>query len=172
MRNKSGFTIIEVLIVIVIMAVMMGFGFNYIIGWLPGFRARNAARDVYSNLQSARMTAIKQHQRCTVTFRNSGVNDGYDIYFDDDGDLQYDNGETKLREVNFTQYKGDVVYNSAESGNGVSFVDNSVTFLPNGLIANTQGGSTRIVYLQTVNGDRQWEIAVSPAGGVNIEFKN
>ncbi len=172
MRNKSGFTLVEILIVIVIMAVMMGFGFNYITGWLPGFRVRAAARDVYSNLQSARMTAIKRHQRCAVTFKNSGTNDGYFIFFDDDGDLQYDTGEEILRQVNFSEYKGDAVYNSAQTGNGVSFTNNTVTFLPNGLIDITQGAATGTVYLQTANGDRQWEVSVSPAGGVNIESKH
>lgn len=171
MRNKSGFTILEVLVVIVMLSVMMGIGFNYITGWLPNFRARSAARDVFSNLQSARMAAIKTHKRCTVTFRDSGTNDGYDIYIDANGNFQYDNGEDSCspnllkNSINLSEYKGDAIFN------GVTLPDNSVTFLPNGLIDNTQGTSSRKVTIQTKDGGLQWEIEVTAAGGVSIQQK-
>ncbi len=109
MRNESGLTIIEVLTVIVIMAIMMGIGFPYIIGWLPSHRARNAARDVHSTMQSARMTAIKEHQPCTVTFDANG----YKVYFDDPGNHNYvyDAGTDQLlKEINLaSKYKNDVI---------------------------------------------------------------
>ncbi len=172
MRNKSGFTIIEVLIVIVIMAVMMGMGFNYIIGWLPNYRARNAARDIHSTRHSARMTAIKEHKRCTVTFTKSGGEvDGYVVYFDANDDLQYnpaDDGKA-IKKVSMDDYKGDVWFDTSQSGDGVTLNNDSVTFLSNGLIDTAAtGNSGKNVYLKNSTG-REWQVSVSAAGGVKIE---
>jgi Tfp pilus assembly protein FimT len=153
---------LEVLIVVTIMAIMMGFGIPYILGWMPNYRARNAARDVHSNLQSARMTAIKEHRACTVTF---GAN-GYTIYFDDPDNHDYvfdkdDTNDQLLKEVNIAEeFKNDVVYG------GTTLPDNSVTFLSNGLIEALLGNASRTISITTADGSRNWVITVSPSGGV------
>lgn len=162
MRNKSGFSMLEVLIVIVIMALMMGFGVPYILGWLPHYRARNAARDIHSNMQIARMAAIKEHRPCTVTFDS----DGYKVYFDDPSNHNnvYDAGSDQLlKAVNLAEeYKGDVI------PDGMTLPDNSVTFLSNGLIESTLGSVSRTVAVATAERDRRWVLSISPTGGVRI----
>ena len=104
MRNQQGFTMIEVLSVIMIMAIMMGIGFPYIIGWLPNHRLRNATRDIYSNMQLARMTAIKKHVCYTAVFiESSGEIIGYKIYMDvNRNQIQDLPDDTALKTVDFT----------------------------------------------------------------------
>jgi len=183
MRNKTGFTILEVLIVIVIMGVMMGIGFNYIMGWLPSYRIRQAVRDVHSNLQLARMEAIKKHVNCAVSFTKTGnVINGYVIYMDLDNDRQRDAGERLLRTVLLTEYEGDVSFdtnqtgsNPPATGDGVTFPVNAigqptVSFRTNGLPLQGGGaglGNGTVYLINTKNVTKR--IVVNQVGRIQIQ---
>jgi type IV fimbrial biogenesis protein FimT len=68
MRNNSGFTIMELAIVIAIIGILAGIAIPNIIGLMPRYRLKSAVLDLSSNMQRARLTAIKQNTTCTVTF--------------------------------------------------------------------------------------------------------
>ena len=68
MRKRSGFTLIELTIVIVLLAILAGVGVPNFLSWLPKYRLKRAARDLYSNLQLAKMTAIKANKKCRVNY--------------------------------------------------------------------------------------------------------
>jgi prepilin-type N-terminal cleavage/methylation domain-containing protein len=74
-QQSSGFTLIEVMVVIVIIAVLAAIAIPAFSGWLPDYRLRRAARDLYSNLQRAKIGAIKSNSEWRVYFDNS-VNPG------------------------------------------------------------------------------------------------
>ena len=192
MRKKSGFTVLEVLIVITIMAVMMGFGIPYILGWLPNYRLRSAARDVHSNLQLARITAVKEHVNCTVSFtKTGGVIDGYIIYLDADNSRTLDTAnETMVKppvtfpgNPNYAESPNynDVNFDNGNPGDtngspdGVNFNDNgdgqpSVTFLPNGLIliGGGAGAGNGTVYLRNNKG-RTKTVVVNRSGRIRTD---
>ena len=67
-KRESGFTLIELLVAIVILAVLAGIAIPGFSHWLPGYRLKSAARDVYSNLQLAKLEAIKRNQDCDMDF--------------------------------------------------------------------------------------------------------
>ena len=78
MRNNSGFTIIELMTVIVIIAALTALAVPNFFQFLPGYRLKSAARDLYSNLQLARIEAIKTNSNVAVNF-TTNPGDQYSI---------------------------------------------------------------------------------------------
>ncbi len=68
-RGDRGFTLIELLVTIIILSVLLGLAIPGFSSWLPRYRLRGAARDIYSNLQYAKMTAVQEQGRVWGAFR-------------------------------------------------------------------------------------------------------
>ena len=68
MQKRSGFTLIELTIVIVLLAILAAVSVPNFLSWLPKYRLKSAARDLYSNLQLAKMSAIKANKNCRVNY--------------------------------------------------------------------------------------------------------
>ena len=64
MQKRSGFTLIQLIIVILLLAVLTAVGVPNFLSWLPKYRLKSAARDLYSNLQLAKMSAIRANRDC------------------------------------------------------------------------------------------------------------
>jgi prepilin-type N-terminal cleavage/methylation domain-containing protein len=84
--RSSGFTLIEVVMTMVILAILAAVAIPGFAAWLPNYRLKAAARDLVSNLQLAKMGAVKQNKTWAVIF-DPGVTPGrYFICSDDNGD--------------------------------------------------------------------------------------
>jgi len=77
MRAQSGFTLVELMVVIVVLAILVGIG-------IPGFqrivaenRATSAANELLATLQFARSAAIAQSRPVTVSPTGSGWDGGW-----------------------------------------------------------------------------------------------
>ena len=68
MCKNSGFTIIEMMVVISILTVMTSIAIPGFINWLPNYRLRSGVEDIQSTLQLARLKAINQNTSATVAF--------------------------------------------------------------------------------------------------------
>jgi len=68
MREDSGFSLVELIVTIAIIAILMLVAVPNLMSWVPKNRVKDAAQDLYSNIQMAKMEAIKRNQSCTVTF--------------------------------------------------------------------------------------------------------
>ncbi len=68
MRKDSGFTMIELMVVIGIMAILSAIAIPSYIKWLPKHRVGTAARTVMSALEFARSNAIKTNSDVTLNF--------------------------------------------------------------------------------------------------------
>ncbi|MBW2604471.1 MAG: prepilin-type N-terminal cleavage/methylation domain-containing protein [Deltaproteobacteria bacterium] len=68
MQKRSGFTLIELIVVIVLLAILAGVSVPNFLSWLPKYRLKSAARDLYSNLQLAKMSAIRANKDCRVKY--------------------------------------------------------------------------------------------------------
>ncbi|MCP4690817.1 MAG: prepilin-type N-terminal cleavage/methylation domain-containing protein [Desulfobacterales bacterium] len=77
-RGKSGFTLMELMVVIAIVAIMGAIVTPNLIGWLTHSRFRSAVSDLAINLKMARSTAIKRNRTCEVRF-NTPDSDKYRI---------------------------------------------------------------------------------------------
>jgi len=71
-RNSAGFTLIEMMATISVAAILMAIAMPRFFAVLPGLRLNDAARQVATDLQLARMRAISQNNTNAVTF-NTGT---------------------------------------------------------------------------------------------------
>ena len=72
MRNKSGFTLIELMVTIALIAIIMGGTIPAMITWRNNAQLSRGARQIYSDLQNARKMAIKNNRLAGVSFNVSG----------------------------------------------------------------------------------------------------
>jgi len=68
MHKNSGYTLIEVLTVIAIIAIVAGIILPNVVAWLPKYRLSSGAEEIQSTLQLARLGAIKENKSATVIF--------------------------------------------------------------------------------------------------------
>jgi prepilin-type N-terminal cleavage/methylation domain-containing protein len=84
MRNNSGMTIIELMVVIGILAILAGIAIPGFIGWLPNYRLRSAADEVQSTLQNARLRAVRENAIVSVNFDTTTNHERYLAFVDND----------------------------------------------------------------------------------------
>ena len=68
MRKDSGFTLIELMVIIAIIAVVTAITIPNLIGWLPNHRLGTASRDILSVLQQVRLRAVKDNADAAIQF--------------------------------------------------------------------------------------------------------
>jgi type II secretion system protein H len=71
--NKKGFTLVELIVVFVIIAVAAILMVPNIGGWLPNYRLRSATREIASTLRTAQMRAISNRVQYRVSFHLDDV---------------------------------------------------------------------------------------------------
>ena len=144
-KKKAGFTIIELVVALAIMGIAVSVAIPGFSRWLPDYRLKAAATELYTNLQLAKMYAIRDNTKWGLSF-NTGVG-GY--VFRRGGVSQ-----TEPTPIWLARYKGGVAFGAGNatdtfpsSGSppaiSVTFPSNEVTFNARGL-ADFEG----YVYLQ------------------------
>lgn len=68
MRKDSGFTLMEIMVVIGIVGILSAIAIPSYFQWLPRHQVGNAARTVMSTLEFARINAVKTNADVTVIF--------------------------------------------------------------------------------------------------------
>ncbi|MBW2144069.1 MAG: prepilin-type N-terminal cleavage/methylation domain-containing protein [Deltaproteobacteria bacterium] len=72
LKNKRGFTFMEIMLVLVIVAILTAISIPAVMKWLPNYRLKRASRDLYSRLQLTKMAAIKTNTVCAVVYNPAG----------------------------------------------------------------------------------------------------
>jgi prepilin-type N-terminal cleavage/methylation domain-containing protein len=68
MRKQSGFTLLELMVVIAVIGISAAILTPNLLSWLPKHRLKGAARDLYSNMQLAKMAAINNSNTCEIAY--------------------------------------------------------------------------------------------------------
>lgn len=68
MRNQKGFTVIEMAIVMVVIAILAGVSIPVYVGIKPVIRLSGATRQIMEDLMWARMQAINQNNKFIITY--------------------------------------------------------------------------------------------------------
>jgi len=174
--KKDGFTLIELMVTMVVLAIVTAITIPVFARWLPDYRLRAAARDLYSNFQLAKMVAVRNNSNCAVTFNQTvgGIAYDYVIFVDSDNDLEYDAGEEVITKVLWTDYE-DVDFDTSQGGgDGLDFANNddglpSIAFRSNGIPRDNSGpvGTGTAFLVNTKNMTRS--VVISSGGNISIQ---
>ena len=159
-RNDSGFSLIEAMIVVVMIALMAAWGFPQVMNIMPRYRLKEAARSVYQDVQLAKMTAIKEGSPCVVEFSSTG----YKLFLDINQNFVMDATDQLLKQVNWSEFK-DVSMNSC------NLPSSMIAFTPDGRTMNNTGGlgMGTIILKSDYAGAGSLDIVISSAGNVKVE---
>ena len=151
-KAESGITLLEILAVLVIMAVLAATAIPTFSVWLPNYRLKRAARDLYSNLQLAKMGSVNNNTDWAVIFNNASAPGTYAIATSpgEDGDWEGPGGDDTIEKiVDLSGYKG-VRYGHGTAGVALGGTfDDEITYNNDRAVFNSRGTcSAGYVYLQ------------------------
>lgn len=174
-KKDSGVTLVELMVIFAIIAILAAVAVPSFSGWLPNYRLKQAARDVFSRFQLAKFTAIKRNTNCAITFNQTVGGNTYDyvVFVDADSDLEYDPEEHVISRILWEDYKSVSLDTSQGGGDGLTFLHNddglpAIAFQPNGLpINNSEGTGMGSVFLKNTS-NKMRSVSVSSAGNIQI----
>ena len=130
-RNKSGFTLMEMMVVMAVLATLAAIAIPSFMTLLPGMRLNGAARQVMGDLMGARMAAVKLNHRTKVFFDNDHQYricddaDNNDTVGDGEGDVINGNIHTNYMDVDFGNTADTVFSPRGTATNGTITLSNS-----------------------------------------------
>lgn len=174
----TGFTLLEAITVLSIMAVLASIATPAVLRWVADYRLKHAALDLFSNFQFARMRAIQTSSEYGIIFHvQTGeyhlVNGGKNKRFEGGNAAGDDVIEKK---VSLSGYGGGVRYGygradkKATAGGGGFTAGDEISYPDDMAEFNSQGMSNRMGYVYLEN-SRKSAYAIStptPAGVVSI----
>lgn len=148
--NISGFSLVELLAVIAVIAIAASIGVPAFSTWIPDYRLRNIVNELHSDMYLAKMKAIKENRKYRIIF-TTGSDASYSLV-NTDGTIEKT-----------------VILSSSESGNEICFgcgdasvsakktggppPDDGISYNNNVAVFNHRGtGSTGYLYLYNSKG--------------------
>ncbi len=149
--NESGFTLMELILVMVVMGILAAIAIPTFMGLLPGMRLNGAARQIMGDLMDARMEAVKQNNPFKVFVLNDHE---YKILDDDDGDGIDDSGTETSRTIDIQGNYSDMTISYTGSPPTIAF--------------SPKGTATDLGTITVQNGSGLKSVSVSVAGRIKI----
>ena len=148
--TDGGFSLLEIMVVVVLIGLMGIFAGADITSFRPNMQLNGVARNLFSDLQNAKMEALKNNETCEISFNQTIGAATYDYvaYLDMNVPLNYtyDAGTDQLVfQVSWAKdYKFISLDTTEGGGDGLTFVNNgagnpTIAFQPDGLTADPSG---------------------------------
>ena len=169
-KDKNGFTLVELMIVILIVGILSIFSLPRFRVLMINFQLKSITRDLASNFQKARLEAVKRNTNLvTINFFPGAYNPqgfvgSYIMFLDDGtgggtfGDGLRNGGEPIITQAAMPKYLS--LYNTTFPGNTTGF---------NARGYPTSGVGTFIVCIRNCM-SRYYKITLSPIGGIKLEM--
>ena len=169
MRKQDGFTIIELIIVIVVIGIMTAIAVPDFLSYLPDARLKRAVRDLYSNLQRAKIGAIKSNNKWAIVFNaDAGM---YEVCSGKGPDNTWGGTNDVVKKVILSDYGSGVTFGrgSAVYPIGGTFGNDFITYSSpkNVVVVNSRGtGNSGYVYLTNASNISCYGVGTRSSGVV------
>lgn len=172
--RKDGFTLIELLVALIVLGILTAIAIPGFSTWLPKYRLKHAARDVYSNMQLAKMGAIRSNADWAIVF-DTGANryfvcSGRGAGGTWDGPTEMGGDDVLEKTVNLAGYKSGIAYGHGNAGAPIGTVfDDEVTYGSNVAVFNPRGTSgTGYVYLENTSSTITYGVGTRNTGVIRL----
>ncbi len=174
MREK-GFTLIELMVTVSVLGILAAIAVPAFSQWLPRYRLKNAARDIYSNMQLAKLGAIKQNSDWAIHLDETS--NTYRVCSSDGGDGDWTDGdETVEKTVNLPDYESGVAYghgNATKEVTGGSFDSGGTTYSGDVALFKPRGTSNGgYVYIENNKNNASFAVGTSSFGAIQLKKWN
>lgn len=168
-KSSRGFSVVELMVVIAVIGILAAVAVPNFAEWAANNRLKAAARTLYTNIQKARLFAIKENRPVCLAFTTvvfPATGGGYTVFVDDGtgggvaGNGVRDGTEQVLDTV--TMDNRTSLVTAAFTG-GVSFF----SYTPKGVVASSRQGNVTMR-----NNQRWYRITVSAGGGIRLEISS
>lgn len=115
-NKQSGFTLIELIIIIAILAIFAGIAVPNFLSYMPKHRLNGAARQVMGDLMGARMKSVKLNHRAKIFFYSNHQYkicddaDNNGTVADGEGDVQIKDIQSEYSNVTFSATANPIFY--------------------------------------------------------------
>jgi len=146
-RCRKGFSLVELMTVLAIITILSAIAFPGLMKWVPNYRLKAAAQQLFADMQKAKMTAVKNNRKVTFNFTTACPGGSY--VFKDPGGTVVTSG---------TMSQGVCLSSS-------TFTNDASGFSPTGIAAGAFGKVT----LKHNKVTRTYQISQSIAGGIAVK---
>ena len=168
--STSGFSLVELMIVVALIAIIGMFAAPDIMTFRPNTEVRSATNDAFAHLQNAKMAALRENRNCAITFGETvdGVLYDYAIYLDENLNFAYNAGERVISKVNVADNLEKVSLNPATNFALNDTNNPTIAFQPNGIPIDKSGGASNgSLFIDGDGSDFSTAIIISKVGNIH-----
>ena len=164
----------EVIITIALIGIAAAIAAIALAQWLPGYRLKEAARDLFNNLHYAQSQAVTENRKWAVIF-DASAPQGYVVVSSGPDDTLGTTDDIETRPVSLADYGSGVGFGyqaGVEIVDGATAVTDAVDFAGDQAVFNPNGTSTGGYVYLTGNADRTYAVGTFASGVVRMKRWN
>jgi prepilin-type N-terminal cleavage/methylation domain-containing protein len=177
MRKEAGFSLIELMVVVGILGILTAIAVPATVRYRPSYYLSQASREIMSDLQKARITAIRQNVQVVASFTSGTYSDKggvgtYIVYLDTNGDWGPTDagGSPETVVIQTKTMPGTVSMTQLTNQTGTPVANLLLGFNNHGLAARSAAGAFVFGDVVLRNSISQYKrVQLSPSGHVRVQ---